>query len=204
MNAKRTAILEEAATLFLRKGYQATSMDEVAARAAVSKQTVYKQFSDKEKLFGEIVLANAETAAGFSAGVRARLAGITDLDAGLAEVARDYIWTAIQPPVLQLRRLLIGESERFPELSRSYYERVIAATMDALAAGFEDLVERGMLEIDDTRRAAQQFAWLVLGEPINQAMFWVDDAEVVAQDLDAIAESGARVFLAAYRRRSPS
>ena len=44
---KRSAILEAATTLFLRNGYRGTSMDEIAALAAVSKQTVYKHFADK-------------------------------------------------------------------------------------------------------------------------------------------------------------
>ena len=52
---KRRAILAAAATVFLQKGYLGTSMDEVAALASVSKQTVYKHFSDKERLFAEIV-----------------------------------------------------------------------------------------------------------------------------------------------------
>jgi TetR/AcrR family transcriptional repressor of mexJK operon len=54
---KRRAILEAATTLFLRNGYLGTSMDEIAALARVSKQTVYKAFSDKESLFSEIVIS---------------------------------------------------------------------------------------------------------------------------------------------------
>ena len=48
--------MEAATALFLRDGYRNTSMDQVAADAAVSKQTVYKQFADKEQLFRDIVL----------------------------------------------------------------------------------------------------------------------------------------------------
>jgi TetR/AcrR family transcriptional regulator, mexJK operon transcriptional repressor len=48
---KRRAIMEAATTVFLGKGYLGTSMDEIAALAAVSKQTVYKHFADKEGLF---------------------------------------------------------------------------------------------------------------------------------------------------------
>src|SRR6202035_3324291 len=53
---KRRAIMQAATALFLRDGYRSTSMDQIAADAAVSKQTVYKQFADKEQLFREIVL----------------------------------------------------------------------------------------------------------------------------------------------------
>src|SRR5262245_14279457 len=52
---KRKVIMEAATRAFLRQGYLGTSMDEVAAQAAVSKQTVYKHFSDKKRLFADIV-----------------------------------------------------------------------------------------------------------------------------------------------------
>ena len=52
---KRRAILLAAESLFLEHGYLGTTMDEIAALAVVSKQTVYKHFADKERLFIEIV-----------------------------------------------------------------------------------------------------------------------------------------------------
>src|SRR5580700_10175835 len=64
---KRRAIMDAATTLFLRNGYQGTSMDEIAALAAVSKQTVYKNFADKQQLFSHIVLGAAARADAFIA-----------------------------------------------------------------------------------------------------------------------------------------
>ncbi|HEY0618876.1 MAG TPA: TetR/AcrR family transcriptional regulator, partial [Kribbella sp.] len=52
---KRQQILEAALTAFLENGYVGASMDQVAATASVSKQTVYKQFEDKEHLFHAII-----------------------------------------------------------------------------------------------------------------------------------------------------
>jgi TetR/AcrR family transcriptional repressor of mexJK operon len=57
---KRRAIIEAATTVFLSNGYLGTTMDEIAALAQVSKQTVYKHFADKERLFSEIVTANVD------------------------------------------------------------------------------------------------------------------------------------------------
>ena len=59
---KRQAIVDAASTLFLRDGYLATSMDEFAALASVSKQTVYKQFIDKQSLFRDVVTAIVDEA----------------------------------------------------------------------------------------------------------------------------------------------
>src|SRR5262245_66186206 len=55
---KHKAIVEAATALFLSNGYQGTSVDEIAALAAVGKQTVYKHFADKQRLFSEIILGN--------------------------------------------------------------------------------------------------------------------------------------------------
>src|SRR5215472_9439496 len=59
---KRRAILDAATNVFLEKGYLGASMDEIAALAPVSKQTVYKQFSTKEALFVEIVRSTTNEA----------------------------------------------------------------------------------------------------------------------------------------------
>src|SRR5216683_977966 len=48
---KRAAILEGAKTVFLREGFGAATMDDVAAAAGVGKQTVYRHFGSKEALF---------------------------------------------------------------------------------------------------------------------------------------------------------
>ena len=63
---KRRAILQAATTVFLRKGYVGTSMDEIAALATVSKQTVYKHFADKETLFSELVAERVTRRAGMN------------------------------------------------------------------------------------------------------------------------------------------
>ena len=52
----RAAVVAAATALFLERGYLDTSVDEVAARASVSKRTVYNAFADKERLFTEVVL----------------------------------------------------------------------------------------------------------------------------------------------------
>ncbi len=72
---RRTAIARAATDLFLRHGYQATSTEQIASAAAVSKQTVYNQFGDKQRLFREIVLGVTATAEAFADGCPGRRAG---------------------------------------------------------------------------------------------------------------------------------
>jgi AcrR family transcriptional regulator len=198
---KRNAILDAAATLFLRHGYRGTSMDEVAAGAGVSKQTVYKHFADKQRLFSEIVTsAVGEAGDPVHAEVLA-LEETGDIEADLRGLARQLLALVMRPRILQLRRLVIGEAGRFPELGRTFYEQGPGRTIAALATVFERLAERGELRLDDPQLAAAHFNWLVMSMPLNQAMFLGEDATPSAAQLDAYADAGVRAFLAAYQAR---
>src|SRR3954454_5286341 len=120
---KRRAILHAATTAFLRHGYRGTSMDEIAAAAKVSKQTVYKHFADKERLFSEIVTATVNDASETVGHEVRSLADSGDIEADLRELARRQLRFVMQPRIMQLRRLVIGEANRFPELGRTFYDQ---------------------------------------------------------------------------------
>jgi TetR/AcrR family transcriptional repressor of mexJK operon len=195
---KRRAILEAATTVFLRNGYLGTSMDEIAALAGVSKQTVYKHFADKERLFAEIILGTIDRVGEpFYAGIDT-LGDTDDLAKDLGELARRLITIVLSPEVLALRRLVIGEAGRFPQLGRAYYERGPERTAVTLAAHFQRLADRGLLRLDDPVRAAHQFNWLVTSIPLNQVMLCGDTEQFTVADLEDFADTGVRVFLAAY------
>jgi TetR/AcrR family transcriptional regulator, mexJK operon transcriptional repressor len=197
---KRGAILEAGTTLFLRSGYLGTSMDEVAALARVSKQTVYKHFADKESLFSAIVTAAVDAAGDPVLEDATALADTDDLETDLHAFARRQLRQVMQPRVMQLRRLVIGEVNRFPELGRAFYERGAGRSTAALTAAFERLTARGLLRADDPELAAAHFNLLVLGPPVNRAMLLGDDAMPTGAELDAYTEQGMRTFLAAYAR----
>ena len=196
---KRGAILDAATTLFLRNGYRGTSMDEIAALAAVSKQTVYKHFADKERLFSEIVTG---TVSEISDPVHAAVLALEDsgdVEADLRGLARELLRMVMQPRILQLRRLVIGEAGRFPELGRVFYEQGPGRTITALATVFEQLAERGVLRLDDPQLTAAHFNWLVMSIPLNRAMLLGEHRPPARAELNRYADAGVRAFLAAYR-----
>jgi len=198
---KRRAILEAATTVFLSNGYLGASMDEIAALARVSKQTVYKHFADKERLFSEIVTAKADEIADPNTDEVLRLGDTGDVERDLRRFARRQLRAVMEPRLLQLRRLVIGESSRFPQLGRLFYDRGPGRTIDALAAMFARLASRGVLEIDDPRLAAAHFNWLVMSIPLNEAMLLGEDEPASSTELNRYADAGVRAFLAAYRKR---
>jgi TetR/AcrR family transcriptional repressor of mexJK operon len=201
---KRRAILDAASAAFLAHGYLGTSMDEIAAAAAVSKQTIYKHFADKERLFSEIVEATVDEAGDRVAAEASELAASDDLEADLRSVARRQLALVMQPRVLRLRRVVIGEAARFPQLGRVFYERGPGRTIGVLAEAFARLAERGLLRLDDPLLAAQHFNWLVMSIPLNEAMLLGRDEGPPAADLERYADAGARAFLAAYGTKSAS
>ncbi|HEX6489072.1 MAG TPA: TetR/AcrR family transcriptional regulator [Candidatus Dormibacteraeota bacterium] len=191
------AIREAAAALFLERGYQGTSMDDVAARAGVSKQTIYTHFANKEELFEDLVLGNVGRVEEFAAALRAAFESAHDAASGLRAVARLYVRFVIRPEVLRLRRLILGEAARFPELARRYYAGVLERTYATLAELLGELAKEGLLRTDDPLLAAHHFAWLALGLPLDQAMFEPDRLPSPAE-LDKLADAAVEVFLAAY------
>jgi TetR/AcrR family transcriptional repressor of mexJK operon len=195
---KRNAILDAATTVFLRNGYVGTSMDEIAALASVSKQTVYKHFADKESLFSAIVNAAVEAAGDPVLEDATALADSDDPAAALHALARRQLGQVMQPRLMQLRRLVIGEANRFPQLGRAFYERGAGRSMAGLTAAFERLTARRLLRAEDAELAAAHFNWLVMSAPVNRAMLLGDEAIPGADELDRYADTGVRAFLAAY------
>jgi TetR/AcrR family transcriptional repressor of mexJK operon len=195
---KRRAILDAATETFLKNGYLGTNMDEIAALSGVSKQTVYKHFESKEALFVEIVSSMTDTAGDTVHNEAPALADDAELAAYLTDYAYRQLSIVLTPRIMQLRRMVIGEVPRFPDLARVLYERGPQRALGILANIFTGLAERGLLVIDDPMTAAAHFNWLVMSSPLNQAMLLGDDAIPGPRELRRHAQSGVRVFLAAY------
>ena len=201
VEGKRAAIARAATELFLAQGYPATSTEQVASVAGVSKQTVYNQFGDKERLFREIVLGVTATAETFADGVRGAMSGVdtsSGLDAALRALARRYLATVMNPQVLALRRLVISEATRFPDLAATYYERGPSRVLAALGGLFGGLAEQGLLRTGDPARAAADFAFLLLGRALDEGMFRVGEPVLTSAGIDDAADHAVDVILAAH------
>jgi len=199
---KRQTILSAGRALFLSNGYQGTSVDQIAASAEVSKQTVYKHFGDKQELLLAIVNNALESTVTPFLGRIAALADTTDLDADLTVLAGDYLRAVLQEPVVQLRRLVVGEANRVPALAQMYYEQAPARTLVAFADSFARLHDRGLLHAPEPAIAAEHFAFLVVGRCIDQALFYGGPRVLAGVDPNSFVRAGVEVFLAGYRPRA--
>jgi TetR/AcrR family transcriptional repressor of mexJK operon len=192
-------VVDAARTLFLRNGYAGTTMDEVAALAGLTKRTVYNNYADKDALFTQIVVDVIAYAEEFARGLREEFAaGITaaNLRATLDDLGRRMALAIVRPEVVALRRLLIGEARAFPVLAKDYFDRAPGQVIEALEWGFERLGQAGLLNVTGAHRAAAQFAYLVVGEPLDRAI--LTGTIPPRAKLEACAEDGVETFLARY------
>jgi len=160
--AKRDQILKGAMAVFLRSGYAGTSMDRVAAEAGVSKQTIYSHFQDKEGLFRSLI--EGETLKRFEAVFQLDPHQI-DPETLLRRLAQIYFSQVVDGShYISLLRIVIGESERFPELAKLFTQTVAQPGKKLLSEYFRHHPE---LKIRDPEAIAQIFfgsmvSWVIL------------------------------------------
>jgi TetR/AcrR family transcriptional regulator, mexJK operon transcriptional repressor len=200
----RREIIEATKRLYLAKGYAGTSTDEVAALSAVSKQTIYRHFATKDDLIAAVITDTIASSEEHGAEEFDALAESDNLERDLQAFARQHIADVIQPEIMQLRRRIIGEVDRFPEQAMAWYVAGPKRGHQKLKECFERLRERGLLQMHDPELAAEQFNWLVLSIPMNAAMFDAY-APFDTDKFNYYADDAVRVFLAAYgsQRSSP-
>ena len=201
LDRRHREIREAAIGAFLASGYDGTTMEEIAVRAGVSKQTVYKHFTDKQHLFADIVLSTTDDMSDLIGIVADKLPSTTDLAKDLTSLAETFLVALMQPRVLRLRRLVITSADRFPEISSAWYEKGFERVLAALATSFRALADRELLAIDDATAAAEHFVGMLFWIPVNKAMFTGDDDYATTHDLVPVARMAADTFLMAYASR---
>lgn len=153
---KREQIIEAAHGMFLEHGFGATSMDAVAARANVSKRTIYSHFETKEGLFREVV-------SGFCQKMSSALhetEGNLSTRAQLLQVATQLVEIILHPEAIATLRIVMAEKDQFPNLAHAFWEAGPLLHLNAITGIFRHAPD---LEIDDPELAARQFAGMLKG-----------------------------------------
>jgi TetR/AcrR family transcriptional repressor of mexJK operon len=196
----RQRILEVATELFLAEGYGSTSIEAVAARAGISKRTLYHRFDDKSALFAAVVheiIAQIRPPAGVPL-----IEGATLHDV-LRRLAGMILRAALSPKALALHRLVTAESARFPELVRAVHGDGSTREATTLISGLlaRDLRD-SKLNADNRAFAAQQFIFMIVSLPQRRAVGY--GTPMTAAELDAWADKTVALFLNGCRGWSAS
>ncbi len=151
---KESQILDGAATVFARDGYEGASMSRIAGVAGVSKGTLYNYFAGKAELFAAYVHRDCTR----------RIAVILEeLDQPappaeiLSRIGLSIVPMLLSESALTMYRMVIAEAEKFPELAETFYQAGPARAVSHVAAYLRRAASEGDLQVDDPEFAAEQF-----------------------------------------------
>lgn len=169
-DARPTEILAAALSVFSEKGFAATKLEDVAAKAGVSKGTLYLYYDSKEVLFKAVVrqallpnLSASETLAKADAGP------VSDV---LAAMLRTLARAVAETSIGAIPKLIIAEAGSFPELARFYHEEVITRAVTLISGIVARGVVRGEFRPVDTRHVV----YLTIA-PVLVAALWRETFE---------------------------
>lgn len=191
---KNTSIIEAAIDLFLEQGFEGTSMDKVARRASVSKQTVYSHFASKEQLFGEAI--HAEISTHYPDRALESIENHT-VEADLMVVCHRLATLLMSERAFSMYRLLVTAAARGPELGQIFWQSGPADIQAQLSHFLQTWVDKGALKIDDTDKAGQQLVAL-FKEPAHFRISIGIQAPLSPQEIDACVKDAVTSFLKLY------
>lgn len=191
---KFTQVLEGARQVFLADGFEGASVDDIARAAKVSKATLYSYFPDKRLLFMEV----AQTECARMADNVLNLIDQTQPPRQvLTTAATKFVALLLSDFSQRIFRICVAESDRFPELGRSFYASGPEMGRDRISEYLRLAIERGELQIDDVPMAAEQFSELCKVKLWTRAVFGIQ-SEFSQAEIDEIVGHAVDMFMARY------
>ena len=161
--AKRAALLKIATELFVAKGYEGVSVDAIVARAGGTKTNVYKHFGGKAELFAAVVKELGVQALQPLDGIDLEAVGPHD---ALRQIGRCYLTALLTQNSVRQHRMIVGESARFPSVSKRWFKAGPDYARDEIATYFEKAQKAGRLHGPEPRRMAGLFLDMLSGEQL--------------------------------------
>lgn len=151
-DARPTEVLEAALDVFFEKGFAAARLEDIAARAGVSKGTIYLYFASKDDVFEALVrsipMPNVEQ-------LRALATDATIPADKMLRRALTFMGGVLRDErMMKFPRLVIGEGGRFPKLAETYKREVISRGAAIIGAIIERGIEQGRFRDVDPQHAA--------------------------------------------------
>ncbi len=193
--AKHHAIIAAALATFLERGFNAATIEHIAARAGVSKVTIYNRFTDKETLFEQVVKARTDE---IEAAIMADTPRKGDFEGLLNAFGRNLLGFLFDSAHVALDRMLPQEIAHLPTLASRFFDAGPGQCRERLASVLRKAREAGLVEIDDAARAAEDLMALWKGFADVELKFGVRDRMSKAE-IEARVRHGTALFLRAYR-----
>jgi AcrR family transcriptional regulator len=187
-------LLNVALDIFLERGFEQTTMEDIATQVGMSKRTVYARYEDKNALFKAVVHRAIERYTVPRSAVEA--IATDDLRETLAAIARQRIANVSRPIVIKLQRILGAQSYRFPELFTTAFEEGTGPTISFLCDLFARHSREGRINVTEPERAATAFLSLAVGGP---ARVIVSGNKLDATEIETHIRFAVGLFLVGIR-----
>ena len=198
VSPKRDAIVAAATELFLEHGFGDVSMDAIAAKAAVSKRTVYSHFENKAHLFEGIM--SDKCALNDFVGRQFGEDSAVPVDPPeqvLTQLGQAFLGAICSNEGVALYRVVMAEGNKFPELGKTFYNFGPESISRALGAYLEDQTAKGVLDVDNFSQAANQFL-AMLSEPIIMELTIGVRGPINEKEIGEIVDASVSTFLRAF------
>ena len=192
------AAITAAERQFLATGYESVTMDSIAKESGVAKQTLYSYFGSKRELFLALVTAKTQATAQSVLTPTPLIVDAGSARSRLRDLLVAQLSAVMTSDVLALRRLVIGEMARSPELAQALYEHGPRQAVKSLAVVISEMNELGVVQVPDVHQAATQLNWLVMGEPVNRAMLIGDRGIPTPREIGVQVDAAIDVFFNAF------
>jgi TetR/AcrR family transcriptional repressor of mexJK operon len=191
--ATRDRILDAATELFLGRGYGSTNLEQVAAKAGVTKPTVYSHFGSKQGLLDAMIARHTDVRLQHFA---SRLHGRGDPRSDLMQFAEAFVTTVMSEEARAWQRLGTAESDRYPELGAAFFNSGPKRVFEALADYLRREKKAGRLTFPNAHRAAEQFLGMLVGMDLLRSL--VGQPKTTPAELKKRCRETVAVFLSAY------
>ncbi len=184
---RRTQILKASAKIFPQKGYQATTMQDIADEAEIAPSLIYQFYRSKEELFLaftentsfrnilDLITASLE---------RNEAMSYADVRQSLIDVAVNF--TRDHASKVELYRLLISTVRNFPEIGRHYLHNFIEPTEAMLENYFDHLVKQEVFRPIDTKIAARMFFGIFADFSLSRNFYSANETPIIPDEEDVI------------------
>lgn len=163
----KSLVIEASDVQFRENGYAATSINAIAQAAGVSTKTLYRLFPTKAELFSSIVSDRINR---FFLALDQSTLATMDLRQGLERLLITYGILTMSPDTIDMTRLVIAESDRFPEIATGFYETAIVGSNAVMEKWLTRQAERGLIKLEDPHIASGMLRGMMIMEPQRAAI----------------------------------
>lgn len=191
---KKKSIMQAASDLFLRDGYERTSMDSVAQEAGVSKQTVYGHFANKDSLFRWVIEQKSDSFSLHPGKLEKK--GLSSKQV-LQELGKSFFALVHSPESIGVHRILISRGGKNNPVAKIFHEMGPKRMLSRLSEYFQGQMDKGKMRKSDPYNAAKYFFTLVDGLQLVDHLLGVME-DFTKEEKDRYVEEAVEIFVKGY------